>query len=100
MITLAHFAVSARMAAASEFLPGFENDGWWGLMAPAGTPREVIDRVQRDTAKILHSDDFKAKFAQQGMAPVGNTPAELAAAIREETAKWAKVIKERGLAPQ
>jgi tripartite-type tricarboxylate transporter receptor subunit TctC len=84
--------------AASEFLPGFENDGWWGLMVPAGTPRDVIDRVQNDSAKILLSEDFKAKFAQQGMAPVANTPGELAAAIREETARWAKVIKERGLA--
>ena len=85
--------------AASEVIPGFVNDGWWGLMVPTGTPREVIDRVQRDSAKILHSEDFKARFAQQGMAPVGNTPAELAAAIRDETTRWAKVIKERGLAP-
>ena len=84
--------------AAAEFLPGFVNDGWWGLMVPTGTPREVVERVQKDSAKILHSEDFKAKFAQQGMAPVGNTPAELAAAIREEAARWAKVIKERNLA--
>jgi tripartite-type tricarboxylate transporter receptor subunit TctC len=84
--------------AASEFIPGFVNDGWWGLMAPAGTPREVIDRVQRDCAKILLSDEFKAKLAQQGMAPVANTPAELGVAIREESLRWAKVIKERGLA--
>ena len=83
---------------AGEFLPGFVNDGWWGLMVPTGTPRDVIDRVQKDSAKILLTDDFKAKFAQQGMAPVANTPNELAAAIREETARWAKVIKERGLA--
>ncbi len=84
--------------AASEFIPGFVNEGWWGLMAPAGTPREVIDRVQRDSAKILLSDEFKAKLAQQGMAPVANTPAELGGAIRDESLRWAKVIKERGLA--
>ncbi len=82
---------------ASEVLPGFENDGWFGLMAPAGTPKEVIDRIQRDTAKILQSEEFKAKLAQQGMVPVGNTPAEFAAAIKEESAKWAKVIHDRGL---
>ena len=84
--------------AAAEVVPGFENAGWFGLMAPAGTPREVIERVQRDSAKILLSDEFKASLAKQGMAPVGNTPAEFAAAIREESARWAKVIKERGLA--
>jgi len=84
--------------AAAEFVPGFENAGWFGLMAPAGTPREVIDRVQRDSAKALLTDDFRATLAKQGMVPVANTPAEFAAAIREESSRWAKVIKERGLA--
>jgi tripartite-type tricarboxylate transporter receptor subunit TctC len=83
--------------AASEVLPGFENAGWFGLRAPAGTPREVIDRVQKDSAKILLSEDFKAKLAQQGMVPVANTPADFAAAIRDESSRWAKVIRERGL---
>jgi len=83
--------------AASEVLPGFENAGWFGLLAPAGTPREVIDRVYRDSARVLSSDEFKEKLAKQGMFPVANTPAEFAAAIREETARWAKVIRERGL---
>jgi tripartite-type tricarboxylate transporter receptor subunit TctC len=84
----------------AEVIPGFKNDGWWGLMAPAGTPREVIEKIQRDSAKILHSEEFKARFAQQGMAPVANKPDELAAAIREETKVWQKVIQERGLAPK
>ena len=82
---------------ASEVLPGFENAGWFGLMAPTGTPREVIDKVQRDSARILLSEDFKATLAKQGMGPVANTPAEFAAAIREESGRWARVIKERGL---
>lgn len=84
--------------AAAEFVPGFVNDGWWGLMAPAGTPRDVLDKVQADSAKILHSEEFKNRFAQQGMVPVANKPDELAAAIREESKVWARVIKERGLA--
>ena len=84
--------------AAGEIIPGFVNDGWWGLMAPAGTPREVLDKVQADSAKILHSEEFKARFAQQGMVPVANKPDELAAAIRDESKVWARVIKERGLA--
>jgi len=81
----------------AETIPGFENAGWFGLMAPAGTPREVIDRVQKDSAKILLSDEFRAKLALQGMVPVANTPGEFAAAIRDESARWAKVIKERNL---
>ena len=84
--------------AASEVIPGFENAGWFGLMAPTGTPREVIDRVQRDSAKILLSDEFRGKLAQQGMIPVANTPTEFAAAIRDESVRWARVIRDRGLA--
>lgn len=83
---------------AAETLPGFENAGWFGLLAPAGTPKDVIDRVHRDSAKILLTEDFRAKLAQQGMVPVGNTPTEFAAAIRNESARWSKVIRDRGLA--
>jgi tripartite-type tricarboxylate transporter receptor subunit TctC len=86
-----------EVPAASEVLPGFENAGWFGLMAPAGTPREVIERIHGDSAKILLSEEFRAKLAQQGMAPVANSPTEFAAAIREESARWARVIRERGL---
>ncbi len=100
------FAVTSReripqlpdVPAAAEVLPGFENAGWFGLMAPAGTPHEVIERVYRDSAKILNSEEFRAKLAQQGMKPVANSPAEFALLIREETARWGKVIRERGLA--
>ena len=84
--------------ALSELIPGYEGAGWFGLVAPAGTPREVIDRIHKDSAKILHSEEFKARLAQIGMFPVGNTPAEFGAAIREESNRWSKVIKDRGLA--
>ncbi len=83
--------------AASEVMPGFENAGWFGLMAPAGTPREVIDRVQKDSARILLSDEFRGQLAKQGMVPVANSPTEFATAVREESGRWAKVIKDRGL---
>jgi len=83
--------------AASEVLPGFENAGWFGLMAPAGTPPEVVDRIYRDSARILLSEEFRAKLVQQGMMPVANSPADFAAAIREESARWAKVVQQRGL---
>ncbi len=84
---------------ASEVIPGFENAGWFGLLAPAGTPRDVIERIHRDTARIVLSEEFRSKLAQQGMVPVGNTPTDFAAAIRRESDRWARVIRERGLAP-
>ena len=83
--------------AIAETLPGFENLGWFGFMVPAGTPREVIDKIYRDTAKVLDSADMKSRFAGLGMVPVGNSPAELAAAMREESQQWARIVRERKL---
>ena len=75
--------------------PGFENSGWFGLMAPAGTPKAAIDRVQRDTAAVLAQADVAARLTAIGMSAVGNTPAAMAAAIDAESKVWADVIKTR-----
>ncbi len=83
--------------AASEVLPGFENTGWFGLMAPTGTPNEVIRKVYADSAAALGTAKLKAALAKQGMAPVANTPEEFAAAIRKETERWSRVVRERHL---
>jgi len=83
--------------AIAETLPGFENLGWFGLMAPAGTPAAVLDKVYRDTAKALEGADLRKRFDDLGMAPVGNAPADFAKAIREEAVRWARVIRERKL---
>jgi tripartite-type tricarboxylate transporter receptor subunit TctC len=83
--------------AVAETLPGFENLGWFGFMVPTGTPKEVIDKVYRDTAKALESPDVKSRFEGLGMAPVGNSPSDFAKYVREETARWAKIVRERKL---
>jgi tripartite-type tricarboxylate transporter receptor subunit TctC len=83
--------------AIAETLPGFENIGWFGLMAAAGTPREIIDKVHRDTVKALESSDIKSRFDGIGMAPVGNSQADFARAIRDETEHWARIVRERKL---
>jgi len=83
--------------AVAETLPGFENLGWFGLMAPTGTPAAVIEKVHRDTARALEGADLRKRFDDIGMAPVGNAPADFAKAIREEAGRWAKVIRERKL---
>jgi tripartite-type tricarboxylate transporter receptor subunit TctC len=82
---------------ASDTLPGFENAGWFGLMAPAGTPREIVEKVQRDSTAIIRSEELRGRLAQLGMEPVGNTPAEIAAANNSQSARWAVVIKERNI---
>jgi tripartite-type tricarboxylate transporter receptor subunit TctC len=81
--------------AVAELIPGFENYGWFGLVAPAGTPKEVVDKVYRDTAKALDSTEMRARFFVQGLEPVGNSPQEFARAMATERARWAKVVQER-----
>lgn len=80
-----------------EAIPGFENLGWWALMAPAGTPKAIIEKIQRDAVKMLHSADVRARLDQLGMDPIGNTPADFARQLRQESAQWAKIVRERKL---
>lgn len=83
--------------AAAETLPGFENLGWFGFMVPAGTPKPVVQKLYQDTAKALQSPDLRTRFEQIGMVPVGNEPEAFARAIKEESQRWAKIVKERRL---
>ena len=81
--------------AVAETVPGFENLGWFGLVAPAGTPPAIVKKVHDDTVKVLQSAEVKKRFSELGMAPVGNSPAEFTKAMKEESARWAKVVRER-----
>lgn len=83
--------------AVAETLPGFENLGWFGFMVPAGTPQAVVAKIHRDTVAALKDAEIAKRFDDLGMVPVGNSPADFAKAIKEESARWAKVIKERNL---
>ena len=89
------FALLPGVPAIARTLPGFENTGWFGIVAPTGTPKEVIQKVQRDTKKALESSRFKARLYVQGLAPVGDTPEEMGRAMKEETQLWARVVRER-----
>ena len=76
-------------------LAGFENAGWFGIVAPAGTPKAIVDKVYEDTKKSLESSEMKARLYAQGLTPVGNTPTEFGAAMKAESTLWAKVVRER-----
>jgi len=74
-------------------LKGFDASSWFGLFAPAGTPRTVVDKIQADVAKALAQPAVRERFVAQGADPGGNTPDQFAAFIRAETDKWTRVVK-------
>lgn len=86
----------APIATTGGQLANFEASSWFGMLAPAGTPKEIVDKLQQEIAKSLSSPAVKEKLIGQGADPVGNTPEQFAAHIQAETAKWAKVVKASG----
>ena len=77
-------------------LKGYEASSWFGLLAPAGTPPEIVNRIQQEVAKALASPAVKEKLVAQGAIPSGNSPADFARLIDSEHTKWAKVVKASG----
>ena len=77
-------------------LPGFETTIWFGLFAPAGTPREIVDRLSRETARVLGTPGVKSQLASQGVDIMPSTPAELGEYVRSETDKWSQVVRASG----
>ncbi|HTQ78025.1 MAG TPA: tripartite tricarboxylate transporter substrate binding protein [Burkholderiales bacterium] len=77
---------------------GFENTGWFGIVAPAGTPKPVIAKLNRDVRKALDSSEMRARFYAMGLSPVGNSPEQMAKDMREESKLWAVVVRERKIA--
>jgi tripartite-type tricarboxylate transporter receptor subunit TctC len=78
-------------------VPGYDHGPWNGFLAPAKTPRTVIGRLNEEVVRILHTPETRAVFNNEGAEPVGNKPEEFGAIIRDETAKWAKVIRAAGI---
>jgi len=72
-------------------VPGYQADAWYGVLVPARTPPEIVQRLNREIVAILRTSDFRDKAATQGAEVIGSTPAEFAAFMRKELAKWAGV---------
>jgi len=77
--------------------PGFEVNSWVGLLAPAGTPRPVIDRLQAEVRKIVTDPAFGARLQEQGLTGIASTPEQFAAALKIEQDKWTRLVRERQL---
>jgi tripartite-type tricarboxylate transporter receptor subunit TctC len=81
-------------------LPGYEAMNWFGVLAPAGTARPIVDRLHKEIAAALKSPDVRRQLAAEGTQIVASTPDQFAAYIRSETEKWARVAKAAGIKPQ
>src|SRR6185503_12674964 len=80
--------------------PGFESSQWLGLLAPRGTPREVIGRLHDETVKALKLPDVNERLVKAGLQPVGNTPEQFTSVIRNEIEQFGRLAKELGIEPQ
>ena len=79
-------------------LPGYEISAWFGLFAPAATPKEIVERLGAASIKAVQSPEFKERLLENGFVPTGTTPEQFAAFFRGEVQKWARVVKEGKLA--
>ena len=84
------------IAAMSETLPGFEVDTWWGLVAPAATPREVVDRLNKAFTEALRAPETQTRFAQLMAEPVPTTPEQFGAFMKKELGRYEPVVKASG----
>jgi len=81
-------------------VPGFEVNNWWGILAPAGTPAPVIERLYKELSAILDSPETRKRFELEGAEIVRMKPPEFAAFVTQETEKWTRVVKEAGIKPE
>jgi tripartite-type tricarboxylate transporter receptor subunit TctC len=81
-------------------VPGFEVSNWWGILAPAGTPRPVLERLYREITAILDSPETRKRFELEGAETARMTPPEFANFVTQETVKWTRVVKDAGIKPE
>jgi tripartite-type tricarboxylate transporter receptor subunit TctC len=81
-------------------VPGYEATQWYGILAPAATPRDIVMKLNAEMVKALRMQDVKERLAADGVIPVGNTPEEFGAHIKSEIARWAPVVKASGARPE
>ncbi len=80
-------------------LPGFEAVSWYAMFATAGTPKDIVDRLNAEIRRIVATSEVRDALANQGAEPASDTPEEFAAIVREDVAKWARIIKQTGAKP-
>ena len=78
-------------------VPGYELTNWFGLVAPSGTPKDILDKTYTDVARVLGTPELRNRIADMSATVVGNTPEQFGATIKADSAKWARAIRETGM---
>ena len=78
-------------------VPGFALDQWYSLMAPAGTPKDIVNKLYTEIAKTVAQTDARERLLTLGLDPVGSTPEDFTAYLKTETVKWGKLVREAGI---
>jgi tripartite-type tricarboxylate transporter receptor subunit TctC len=95
--SLQRSAAAPDVPTVAETVPGFESLSWHGLFAPAATPREIVERLNREAVAALRSETVSARFRELGITPVGNTPDEFRAFVASETQRWGEVARKANI---
>ena len=95
--SLERTSIAPDLPTVSEELPGFDMNNWYGMLAPSGTPKEVIHKLRQEIALILKQPALKEKLDNEGMTVVGNTPAQFDEILKRESDKYAKIITSAGI---
>jgi len=90
-------SVLPNLAVVAETLPGYDLNSWWGLSAPAATPKEIIRRLHAETAKIMRSTDIEQRMKDAGLEVEASTPEQFSALIKKDLAGWAEIVKKAGI---
>jgi tripartite-type tricarboxylate transporter receptor subunit TctC len=93
-------ATAPELVPMADVIPGYSFDVWWGMLAPAGTPPGVVQRLNSEINRIVGGPEMKAFLLREGAEPAGLTPAQFAAQIQREIPYWQKVAKDTGISPE
>ena len=90
-------ALAQDVPAVAETISGYELVGWYGLLAPLGTPRTIVDKINSEIARTLRTPEVQERLVSVGAEAVGSSPAEYTKFLQQETARWGRVLKEAGI---
>jgi len=90
-------AGAPELPSIAEALPGYEVTNWIGIFAPAGTPRDLVSKLNGETVRIMQAPEIRKRLTNEGAKFTPKTPDEFAAFVKSEVAKWAKVVKDAGI---